>query len=367
MGTLHSLVEAHNEVVFLIVLGVNVGVVVAVTLITHKLKIRKGVKRNVSCLIGLVFKSYLPDLAGVVFVDIDARGRADALALAVNDAVSETVDAVVIVNGSKGGIKTWVKDGTRSLILDIEITVAVADNGATSLSVGIDVRKRALTVRSYAAAVLVYARKHTGVPDVVELGTRRCGRSDLKFLLFYKISVRVHCFSPVLYVSISCGISYALTRGEELISVVDIESVDLARLRLKAEEARNAATVIEYPIIEIIGNGVKEIANAGGMPRRLVVSDYLKPLRRRARHVAALLLVKLKISARGDVYLVVLLTLANGERKAFGLDERGVQTEGVGHILRVGVYYVVFLRKSLGIKAVGDLHIKIEGINEPLI
>ena len=171
MRTLHSLVEAHNEVVILVVLRVNVGVVVAVSLIAYKIKIGKGVQGNVSLICSLIFKSNLPDLAGVAVVYVHTRGSRDTLALTVYLAVSEAVYAIVVLNLCNAGVLTGIEYCTRCFVFDIEVTVSVADDRATSLSVGIDICHGSLTVSSDTAAILVYTRKDSRVPDVVKLGT----------------------------------------------------------------------------------------------------------------------------------------------------------------------------------------------------
>ena len=65
-------------------------------------------------------------------------------------------------------------------------------------SLGIDICHSALTVSVHTAAVLVYTRENSGVPDVVQLGTGSFRICDLKFFFCNKFSVCTHSLSSIL-------------------------------------------------------------------------------------------------------------------------------------------------------------------------
>jgi hypothetical protein len=69
-----------------------------------------------------------------------------------------------------------------------------------------------------------------------------------------------------------------LVGSENLVSVGNVESVNLTRLRLDAKEARNALSVVHYPIVKIIGNGIYDIVNLRYVTAGLVISNYLQAL-----------------------------------------------------------------------------------------
>ena len=161
MRTLHGLIKAHNKIVLGIKLRVNIRVIVTVSLISDKLKICKGVKRERRRICALILKSYLPDLTRIGIVYVHTDSCAYSLTLSVNLAVTESVNAIIVINRSKRGIKTGIEYRSRSLIFYVKITVSVANNGATSLSVGIDISHCSLTVRPYSSAVLINARKNS--------------------------------------------------------------------------------------------------------------------------------------------------------------------------------------------------------------
>ena len=153
MRLFHSVVVAEDHVAVL--LAVNVGVVVAVSLIALKLKFSKREELERLCLCRDVLESDSPDLCGIRVVYEYLGGSNNAVALARDDRVSETVGTAVVLNGSLAGIPAGVKGLAAVHILYVEIAISVADYRASALALCVDVGLRAHAVSANAAAEVI--------------------------------------------------------------------------------------------------------------------------------------------------------------------------------------------------------------------
>ena len=157
---------AHNYVAVL--LAVDVRVVVAVSLVAFELELSKREELERLSVSRLVLESERPDLCGIRAVYENSCRRDHAVALARDDRVAETVGTAIVLYVGLAGIPTGVEGLAGVHILDIEITVTVADNRASALTLSVDIGLRANAVSADTAAEIVDTAENSCVPDVVE-------------------------------------------------------------------------------------------------------------------------------------------------------------------------------------------------------
>ena len=83
---------------------------------------------------------------------------------------------------------------------------------------------------------------------------------------------------------------YLLALSEQVIAVVVVETVDLAGLGFYAEVAEVAAAVEEYPMVEVVRNGVLILSHSRGITAGAEIAGYVQPDGGGAGYVALLLL-----------------------------------------------------------------------------
>ena len=171
MRSFHGLVHAKNNVVVLVKMAVNIGVIIGIALISLKKEVGKRENLKFDRLIAYVFKGKSPNFTRIGIVYKNSCGGFYAETFTRNNRIAQSVNTTVIVNFGAHRVVTGVKYFARFFVSNVKIAVSVADNRGTASVFGANICQCTTAVGSNTAAEVVNSGEQFRVPHIVEKRT----------------------------------------------------------------------------------------------------------------------------------------------------------------------------------------------------